>query len=81
MLKVTPSEVIAVIEVALQMQTGSLRENTRAEEVASWDSLGQLSILVGLDKLFCGKIASLTEMAEADSVSKILSILSKNNLV
>jgi len=78
---ITKSEVITVIETALEMQPGLLLDNTKAEEVEAWDSLGQLSILVALDKLFSGKIASLTEMAEADSISKILTILSKKNLI
>jgi acyl carrier protein len=45
-----------------------------------WDSLGQLSILVALDKHFKGKISSLSEIAEANSVPKILTILKKNSI-
>jgi len=79
--KITKSEVIAVIETALEMQPGLLLDNARAEDEEAWDSLGQLSILVALDKLFSGKIAGLTEMAEANSISKILTLLSKKNLI
>ena len=74
-------EVIAAIEEALEINPGSLSENTRAEEVATWDSVGQLSILVALDKCFSGKIANITEMAEADSVPKILATLKQHGLI
>ena len=81
MSKITQSEVIAIIETALEMKSGLLNETTRSEELENWDSLGQLSILVALDKLFDGKIANLTEMAEADSMPKILYILKQHSLI
>lgn len=81
MSKIPHSEVIAAVEKALEMKPGLLGENTRAEEVDMWDSVGQLSILVALDKLFDGKIAHINEMAEADSMSKILNILKRHALI
>jgi acyl carrier protein len=81
MSNITQSEVIAIIETALEIKSGLLNETTRSEEVENWDSLGQLSILVALDKLFDGKIANLTEMAEADSMPKILDILKQHSLI
>jgi hypothetical protein len=81
MSKPSQSEVIAVIEKALEIKSGLLNENTRAEEVGTWDSVGQLSILVALDMLFDGKVASINEMAEADSMSKILNNLKQHGLI
>lgn len=81
MSKISQSDVIAVVEKALKMELGQLKENTRAEEIESWDSLGQLSILVALDNLFKGKIASINEMAQADSITKILNILKQKSLL
>lgn len=81
MSKITQSEVIAVVEKALEMKPGLLGENTRAEDVEMWDSLGQLSILVALDKFFDGKIANINEMAEADSMAKIMNILRQHSLI
>jgi acyl carrier protein len=81
MSKITQTEVIVVIQNALEIKNGQLGENTRAEEIASWDSLGQLSILVALDKLFGGKIAKITDMASANSIPKILNILKQNSLL
>jgi acyl carrier protein len=63
------------------MKPGQLSETTRAEELDVWDSLGQLSILVALDKLFDGKIANINEMAEANSMPKILNILRQHSLL
>lgn len=81
MSKISQSDVIAVVEKALKMELGQLKENSRAEEIESWDSLGQLSILVALDNLFKGKIASINEMAQADSITKILNILRQKSLL
>jgi acyl carrier protein len=81
MSKISQSEIIAVIEKALEMKPGLLGENTSAEDVEMWDSLGQLSILVALDKLFDGKIAGINEMAEAASIPKILNILRQKLLL
>lgn len=81
MSKITQADVMSAIEKALELQPGSLAEAARANEIESWDSLGQLSILVALDKLFDGKIAGIAEMAEADSVGKILAILRQNSLL
>lgn len=75
------ADVVAVVEKALEMKPGLLNEDTRAEEVDMWDSLGQLSILVALDKLFDGKISHINEMAEADSMAKIISILKQHSLL
>ena len=81
MSKISRSDVIAVIEKVHEMKPGSLDESTRAEEVDNWDSLGLLSILIALDELFEGKIANITEMAEADSIPKILNILRQHSLL
>lgn len=81
MSKIFQSDVIAVVEISLEMKPGLLSEHTRAEEVDMWDSVGQLSILVALDKLFEGKIANINEMAEADSMTKILNILKQHSLL
>ncbi len=79
--KISQSSVIAAIEKALEQQPGTLGETTRAEDVKGWDSLGQLSILAALDQLFDGRIADINEMAEADSIGKILVILKRRSLL
>lgn len=74
------SKVMMIIEKALEIESGVLSIESDADTIENWDSLGQLSILVSLDKHFDGKISSLSEMAEANSVSKILKILEKNSI-
>jgi len=72
--------VMEIIEKALELKPGILKEDSDSERMEDWDSLGQLSILVALDKHFKGKISSLSEIAEANSVPKILTILKKNSI-
>ena len=72
--------VIEIIEKALSLEPGILKEDSGSENTEEWDSLGQLSILVDLNKHFEGKISSISEMAEANSVPKILTILKENSI-
>ena len=74
------STVMEIIEKALELKPGILKEDSDSEGVEGWDSLGQLSILVALDKHFEGKISSLSEIADANSVPRILTILKKNSI-
>jgi acyl carrier protein len=74
------STVMEIIEKALELKPGILKEDSDSERMEDWDSLGQLSILVALDKHFKGKISSLSEIAEANSVPKILTILKNNSI-
>lgn len=81
MSKIIQSEVLAVIEKSLELDAGSILENTNATTIEKWDSLGHLSILVALDKLFDGQIAGIDEIAEANSVGKILALLRQHSLL
>jgi acyl carrier protein len=74
------SEIMEIIEKALQLSAGVLKTDSSAEMMDDWDSLGQLSILVALDKYFEGKISGISAMAEANSVPKILAILKENSI-
>ena len=69
-----------IIEEALELEAGIIKEDSDSEGIENWDSLGQLSILVALDKKFEGKISSISEIAEANSVQKIFSILKENSI-
>ena len=81
MSKISQADVIAAIENVLEIQPGALTPFTSAEEVEGWDSMGQLNILVALDELYCGKIASISDLAEADSVTKIIEILRQHKML
>ena len=76
----TQTLIIKIIEEALELEAGIIKEDSDSEGIENWDSLGQLSILVALDKKFEGKISSISEIAEANSVQKIFSILKENSI-
>lgn len=79
--KISAAVVIASIEQALNIEHGSVQDLTSADQIEAWDSLGHLSILVTLDKLFDGQLARIGEMADANSVPKIISILESHALL
>ena len=79
--KISESDVIAAIEKALKLKPNSLPADASATDIETWDSLGQLNILVSLDTLFDGKVANIQEMAEANTLPKILSLLKKHTLL
>ena len=73
--------VIACIEKALELDSGSLGKNSSSAEFNNWDSLGQIDIIMALDTLFGGKVNAIPEMADANSVPKILAILIRHLLL
>jgi len=81
MSKKNENDILAAIEKVLELTPGSLNSNDTADKIENWDSMGHLGILVAIDKLFDGKVASISEIAEADSVSKIIDALKKHNLI
>jgi len=75
------NEVIKIIATALKLEDSQIDTNSSVDNLEEWDSLGHLGILVALDKAFDGKIASIKEMATADSVDKIFQILKENSFI
>ncbi len=80
-LAISRTTVIATIERALGLQKGSLGESSSSAEYNSWDSLGQVDIILALDGLFDGKVNSIPEMADANSVPKIIDVLIRHLLL
>ena len=76
----TKDEVLQIIADALDINPEMLSSADKADEIEEWDSVGHLTILVALDKACGGKVSSISAFAEADSITKILDILVKNNL-
>jgi len=75
------NDVIEIIETVLKLDNSHIDINSTVDNIEEWDSLGHLGVLVALDKAFDGKIASIQEMATADSVKKILQILRENSFI
>jgi len=72
--------VMEIVERALELDAGVVQASSDSESIAEWDSLGQLSILVALDRRFDGKVAGLSEMAEANSIQIMQEILKKHSI-
>ena len=73
--------ILETIQKALDAPLGSITIESSSENTESWDSLGHLSILVALDKIYEGKISEINELADADSLAKIISILRNHSLI
>jgi len=78
---INKEQVINVIADALRVDTDIITLSSSSTNIDNWDSLGHLSILTALDKMFDGKIANISEMAEAESIERILDLLSQNSLI
>lgn len=79
--KITDNELLEVIQSALKLKEKRLAFDSSMQNTEEWDSLGHLSILVALDKLFAGKAAGIKELIKADSIKKIIQILKENSLI
>ena len=75
------NKIIGVVESALALGKGTIDINSSSDNIEKWDSLGQLSILSTMDELFNGKIANIPDIASANSVKLIVSLLKENNLL
>ena len=74
-------QIYKLISDTLEITQESLTQNGNSDQHEEWDSMGHLSILVALDKHFNGKIAGISDLAEADSVEKIIKILKDNSII
>ena len=78
---ITEDNVLEAISQVLELESGELQKTSAIGDFDSWDSLGHLDILSTLDNLFNGQLGSVTEMASADSVDKIIDALRANSLI
>ena len=72
-------DIINIIKDALMVDKITIESSV--DNVEEWDSLGLLSILVALDKEFDGRLASISDLATADSVEKIILTLENKNFI
>lgn len=49
-------EKLSLIAEALDIEPGTLKPETRLEDLQEWDSLGMLSLITMLDKHFSGRL-------------------------
>ena len=78
---ISEKEVISIISKALKLPNKKIKFTSSSKDTEEWDSLGQLNIMMGLDKKLKGKILKIKNISEAYSVREIMKILKKNKLV
>ena len=78
---ITKKQVITCISKALKIPSNKININSSDKDFEKWDSLGHLEILMNLDKTLKGKAINIQDLAQADSVKKIFSVLKKNKLL
>ena len=74
-------DIIKIINDAFEMYEKGVSMQSTMENTEQWDSLGHLSMLSALDREFDGRIATISNIAQADSVKKIIDILIENKLI
>ena len=67
--------VVKTIEKALELPAGAITAETRSADVADWDSLGHLTILMELEAEFPGQVNDNPSVASAISVPEIVAAL------
>jgi acyl carrier protein len=72
-------QIFTTIQKALKTES-QINGSSSMDNIEEWDSLGQLNILVSLNKLFEGKISEIEELGEANSVEKIMMVLKNNEI-
>ena len=76
----TEKDLIQLVKKSLKTKQ-KIDINSNSNNVEEWDSVGQLVLLSNLDKKLKGATSNITQIATANSVKKILSILKRNKLV
>lgn len=70
-----------IVEEALDLAPGTVKEHDDRETLDGWDSLGHIKLLTHLDEELEGRAAEIQELAEAMSVRAIKQILTARGLV
>lgn len=77
----TQHEILGIITKALDVGDAPVTMESSSNTLPSWDSLGQINIIVALDQALGGGVSDLQEMATAGSVRRIVEILRANGMV
>ena len=68
----------ALIEKALEVEPGTIKMDTQSEEVAEWDSLGHLTVLMEIRSSFDSDYVENPDLANATSVQELYDLVSHN---
>jgi acyl carrier protein len=71
--------VIEIVEHALELSSGSINPDSSADNIDAWDSLGQISILVSLDRELADISERIPEIATARSIREIFDLVARDH--
>ena len=71
-------KICAIIAKALEVQPELVTVKTTSNDIADWDSLGHLTILMELGAEFGSEITGNSKLASAVSVQEIIDIIAEN---
>tara|TARA_B100000575_G_C22600418_1_gene375510 strand:- start:135 stop:374 length:240 start_codon:yes stop_codon:yes gene_type:complete len=75
---INENKLLRVIASGLDVELSELSLSTKSSDLAQWDSLGHLSLLMKLDEEFDNLTEKVPEIASASSVEEILNLINKN---
>jgi acyl carrier protein len=79
-MQLTQDDVIAIMTDALNPRSSRVTLETTAKDLAEWDSMGHLAVLVSLDEALNGKAASVRNLTSSKSVKEIVELLRQHEL-
>tara|TARA_B110000503_G_scaffold139587_1_gene228324 strand:+ start:151 stop:393 length:243 start_codon:yes stop_codon:yes gene_type:complete len=74
-------QLLSLISKALKIPKKKINMDLRLGQLEEWDSLGQLEILMKIDKETGGKASKIKNLSSCDSVKKIYTSLKKTKLI
>lgn len=76
----TTDDLLKIVKKALQTKREVTLEDS-VDTLEEWDSLGQLAILVGIDKKLGGKAAEIKQLTACHSIQSLAEILREHHLL
>ena len=77
---ITEKDLLKLIQSSIKSKN-KINVKSSSKNTPEWDSLAHLNILTILDKKLKGKTSKIRNLAEADSVVKILKVLKLEKLI
>lgn len=74
-------KLFTLVSKALKVPKKKINMDLRLGGFEEWDSLGQLEILMKIDKETGGKASEIKNLSSCDSIKKIYTCLKKNKLI
>lgn len=81
MKQISKQEIINLISKICKVNKSKININSSVKNIDEWDSINHLNLMVEIDSRLKGKAKDLPDLATANSVKKIYSILNKNKLL